>query len=364
MIIRWRRNAGFTLLELLLVVGILSALALSATAFVDNRDDQQRFEETRHRLQAIRRAILGDESASMEQFVLAGFVAENGLLPPDLNSLLSNQDDPATTLLNETSKPSGWKERAVLEPVFDPTPDSVTGQNNGTDEVKLGDGAAKLEKGWRAANLLTQPGSDGRFGDAWRKADPAPNFGWNWLLDAAKQNLTVTSLSKDDASGGSGFNADMADDIAAAHWGASVAGFKVKLVNRSSGDFGAVGGTAKLRVSLLVFENTETDGRWKRYTSSGVNCLDGVDAESTVSGLYCADEAVLYFVTQGCDNSSVCTYSSGRIPLGRHLLVVVVDNDGAAHTNDDAPYGGANTKHTLPILCTASGCPDATLVLR
>lgn len=377
MSIRGRRNAGFTLLELLLVVGILSALALSATAFVDNRDDQQRFEETRHRLQAIRRAILGDESASLAQFVPAGFVAENGLLPPDLNSLLSNQDDPATTLLNETSKPSGWKERAVLEPVFDPTPDSVTGQNNGTDEVKLGDGAAKLEKGWRAANLLILPGSDGRFGDAWGKAGAVPNFGWNWSLDASRQNLTVTSLGKDQASGGSGVAADMAETVVDVHWGASVASLKVKLIKRDS-DFGAVGSAPKLRVSLLVFENTQDGGKWKRYTSTGVDCLDNGDGKKgTTSDINpCSDVAPLTFVEKGCDNATtVCNYSNSRLPLGRHLLVAVFDNNGAAHDSDDKPYvkelitdptnaNPAATQNLLPILCTASGCPEATLVLR
>ena len=54
-------ESGFTLLELMLVVFILSALALTASAFVDNHDDQFRFEDTRRRVPSIDRAktILG-----------------------------------------------------------------------------------------------------------------------------------------------------------------------------------------------------------------------------------------------------------------------------------------------------------------
>jgi hypothetical protein len=274
-------------------------------------------------------------------------------------------DDPTTTLVNEASQPTGWKERAVLSPVFDPTPDPSNGHNNGGDEIVLSDTAAKLEKGWRAANLLTLPGSDGRYGDAWAKAGPAPNFGWTWSPDAASQNLAVTSLGKDGASGGANYDADMTETIGAAHWAASVAAMKVKLVNRG-GDFGTVGGTPKLRVSLLVFENTGDGGKWKRYTSNGVDCLDNGDSKKgTTSEInLCTDSATLSFLDKGCDNTNACNYSSSRIPLGRHLLVAVQDNDGAAHSSDDAPYNGAATKHLLPILCTAAGCPEATLVLR
>ena len=54
---------GFTLLELLLVVFILSLIALSAVAIADRADEQLRYDDTNQHLQLIRRATIGDPLA-------------------------------------------------------------------------------------------------------------------------------------------------------------------------------------------------------------------------------------------------------------------------------------------------------------
>ena len=79
-------ETGFTLLELLLVVTILSSLALATVSFVENEDNQLRFEDTRARLERIRSAVLGPEYPDGR--TLSGYAVDNGKLPESIKDLL------------------------------------------------------------------------------------------------------------------------------------------------------------------------------------------------------------------------------------------------------------------------------------
>lgn len=351
---------GFTLLEMLLVVGIMSALALSATLFVGNQDDQRRFEETNQRLQAIRRAVVGDETMSAGQYVPEGFVAENGVLPGEIDALLA-------------ARPSGFIAQASVVPVFDASPDSITGLNDGVDEKSVStDSTAQLLKGWLAGKLLATPGAGGKFGDAWGPAGDTPNYGWG-IDTSIPLNISVTSNGKDRNSGGSEHNADITDTILAQHWSSLLGGLSVSLTNGKGEDL--YSSTSYYRVSLLIFENTSTGVKWKRFTSTGVNCLDGdgdgwVDTNGDTSpDQACPSSVTLSFSPNGCEG---CTYTSAntRIPYGRHLLVAVLDSNNTPHDNTtddlydrDTVTPEIQTIH-LPITCRPSGCPHATLILR
>jgi prepilin-type N-terminal cleavage/methylation domain-containing protein len=176
-----RRAAGFTLLELLLVAAILSSLALAATAFVDKKDSQARFEETRNRLENIRRAVVGNPNFSASgEAVIGGFIADMGRLPQNLQELFEQGTLPS------------WKH------------DAATG----------------LWSGWRGPYLQALPESKGQFyRDGWGNGGAAPgtNFGWNVTVtdidgDATANDfddaLTVQSLGADGAPGGTGYAAD------------------------------------------------------------------------------------------------------------------------------------------------------------
>lgn len=84
-----RNRKGFTLVELLLVILLLSSMALVATAFVDNAGQQMGFDQTKSRLELIRRAIIGDTSRTINREPeLSGFVADMGRLPESLSELI------------------------------------------------------------------------------------------------------------------------------------------------------------------------------------------------------------------------------------------------------------------------------------
>lgn len=345
-----RPDTGFTLLEMVLVVGILSALALSAMSFVDNRDDQARFELSQRRLLDIRYASIGAEGRT-DSFVPGGFVADNGQLPATIDTLLSR-------------KPAGWEDHGLKTPVFDATPDARTGLNNDASDTLIDTSAAKLVKGWRPAYLLAPPGAVDVFRDGWGTPGAAPNHGW--VVDSSLANsISITSLGKDGVAGGTDYAADMTSAIESAHWSSDVASLKVRVVNRVGIDLGMgattqTDGRQRLRISLLVYENGSA-GRWKRYTSE-LPCLEGT-GDMVVGTTVCADTTTVSFSSDGCDNTTNCTYSSSRLPLGRHLLLVVKDPDGSAHTTDDKPYPDAGVL-VQPLLCTAAGCPQETIILR
>lgn len=354
-----RTQSGFTLLELLLVVFILSALALTATAFVDNQDDQFRFEDTRKRLEMIRRAVLGrTDLVQGGQVIVSGFVADNGVLPTHLDNLTNNANSLVAVDLQI--------------PKFDPQPDAVTGENNG-GEIDLFAANEKLEKGWRVAYLHASPESSGAFRDGWGNKnglaspalDDARNFGWQ--LNAST-SLTVTSLGKDnkDAANGGGsasFNAEIVDTVQSADWSVEIAGLAVRIKSKPGADF-----VGKLRASLLVFENRSGAAKWKRYTTDTVTCLDGTgngladhDNNGVTPEVPCPNEATLIFPTGGYPGGS---YGSTRVPTGRHLLVLVSDPDGTAHNTDDIPYLDTNSNRiSRPITCYPGGCTVETLIL-
>lgn len=345
------RNRGFTLLEMLLVVTILGSLALLASAFVDNQDDQLRFEETRQRLAQLRRATLGDENAAVSGIV-ARFVAENGVLPTTLNDLLN-------------TLPTGFAAQSAINPIFDATPDDTdpdrTGYNDGSGETSLTGAGQQLVKGWIADNLQAQAGSGGTFRDGW---------GYDFMVTQAGHNLTFTSHGKDDAPGGTDYNQDLIETIASDHWSFEIFPRTVRVRAEPGTDFPdpLTGTEGTLRISLLVFENTASGARWKRYSTDGLVCLDG-DGNGTVDHdldggtpeIPCPSDTTLTFPAGGYPGG---TYESTRVPIGMHLLLAVFDQDGIPHTTDDTPFPTATAPVSRAVVCSAAGCPIETLVLH
>lgn len=149
--------AGFTLVEMLLILFILGSLALLTTAIVDGVDDQSRFDQTKSRLEQIRRAVIGDTSRTLNgQPDVRGFVVDMGRLPANLAELVSQGGMPA------------WDLSSVQIP--------------GVSSVTI-----ELPGGWRGPYLEVPPtaNSTPKFRDGWNNvggADHAVNFGWIFTL--------------------------------------------------------------------------------------------------------------------------------------------------------------------------------------
>jgi prepilin-type N-terminal cleavage/methylation domain-containing protein len=219
---RFIPQAGFTLLELLLVVAILSSLALAATTFVENEDDQQRFEETRRRLENLRRAVVGYPNLSAGgEALVGGFVADMGRLPRNLNELFAGgycSNAAYTSQASCVAAAGAWTAD---------TPFGVAGVcSDSTKTTKVAcDGTnsaiwVELAGGWRGPYLHALPESGGMaYRDGWGNGGVAPgaDFGWTVAVtdidggtppDDFDDTLMVRSLASDGAPGGSKYAAD------------------------------------------------------------------------------------------------------------------------------------------------------------
>lgn len=329
---------GFTLIELLIVVAILSTVAMISFSVSDDDRAQLRYHDTRQRLQSIERAILGHLGPS-ESKALSGFVADNGNLPSDLLSLLS-----AGSLLPQ----------AAQTPIFDPLPDGTTCANNGSHETALSDASALLIKGHRG-NYLGGLAVNQKFRDGWGNEHPeiasdAKNFGW--IVDTAvTQQLTLSSLGADNATGGSDYAADASSKILATDWRVPIAGWTIGVHNRSGSDLSA---TTYLAASLLVFVNNSSGGYWQQFSSNttSVACLDG-NGDGLVSGSSCGSSVTLSFPALPCA-------ATGSIPQGRHLLVLVRRNAASGSSSADAPYFWSSSS-SRPVAAQITAIAGMTL---
>ncbi|CAG0955064.1 hypothetical protein MTYP_00411 [Methylophilaceae bacterium] len=177
-------SRGFTLVELLLVIFLLGSLALVATVFVDGVNEQSRFDETRARLEQIRRAIVGDTSRTLNgEPEIRGFVADMGRLPKCLRELTEGKCD------DTDPDPALWDFGEI----------SISGVSG---VVAVGE----LYGGWRGPYLDTLPesGSGNRLlRDGWAnvdETDDARNFGWQYS-DLSGVAVMVQSLGSDSAVG-------------------------------------------------------------------------------------------------------------------------------------------------------------------
>ncbi len=168
-----RYQQGLTLLELLLVIVILSAVAYTSLAIVDNNSSQIRFEDTRNRLEMIKRAIIGDTSRTLNgQPEIRGFVADMGRLPLNIKELIEEPTDCDSGTAGDQSCPWSY--------------DADTG----------------LWAGWHGPYLpaTSESGGTHAFRDGWGNRDGSPNFGW--LFSIAGSNLTLQSYGMEGDSSG------------------------------------------------------------------------------------------------------------------------------------------------------------------
>lgn len=91
---QYKRQSGFTLLELIVVVAVLGLITNLATEFVAQNVNQQRFDTTKDRLEKIQYAIIGDDTRTVNgQPDLVGFVHDMGRVPQDLDELVTEPTD-------------------------------------------------------------------------------------------------------------------------------------------------------------------------------------------------------------------------------------------------------------------------------
>lgn len=355
---RHPRASGFTLIELLVVVAVLSAASLMAFGVFTEDRIQIRYDETRTRLNLLRRSILGHFLPSTAA-TSGGFVADNGDLPNDLATLMQSG-----SLLAQS----------VQTPVFDAQPNALTCANNGSEFLNpfgvTPDVNALLVKGHRG-DYLGGMAFNNRFRDGWGNVDPtdsidAVNSGWS--LSNSAGTLSIISLGADNATGGADYAADIGQTINPADWLIPLQGWTVTVTNMA----GDINTPKNLSASLLVFHNTTTGGEWRRYSTpiTSTSCLDGNgngtvddDANATTPEIACPAKISFSFAANCKAGDGTSGISS--IPQGRHLLVITSHTGTTLWDGSDSPFWKPGSQAIIRIDAIAGmPVPEAQVVLR
>ncbi|MBI4615925.1 MAG: prepilin-type N-terminal cleavage/methylation domain-containing protein [Planctomycetes bacterium] len=286
---------GLTLLELLLVVFILSAIALTAVTLTDQADEQFRYEDTKTRLVLLREATIGRPADGT-----AGFVADCGRLPDSLAELL---------------------EIGTLAPfAYDPP--------------------VGLSAGWRGPYLPVLPDGDGTrsFPDGW---------GNDWLAFAADRNagtLSVTSAGSDGLPGGTDYAADYPPSgflVTTYDHEVDLRPWQVRVVFQNPSGSPVDPGTVRLRL---------------HYPRDGTFAWPVVwpPTEAERDALpWLSEEKAVGTVGPGGTASVVFRFETGapkRVPWGERSLVVVDDSTGARIPGDGPRLVRLLPRAALPAL--------------
>jgi hypothetical protein len=163
-------QTGYTLLEMLLVIGILSMTAFGMATITEGVQDgsgidQLRFEETKRRLDVIRKAVAGDPQVTVNgEPLVSGFVADMGRLPINLRELVQHPEDCDG----------------------DGTDDELDADGNGKPDAcqRQHDPVSTLDSGWNGPYLQApaEIGGGRAFRDGWGNKGDDSDDDYGWLV--------------------------------------------------------------------------------------------------------------------------------------------------------------------------------------
>ena len=155
-------QTGFTLLEMVLVLFLISLMASATLFLTENVEDQAKYDETKRRMEIIRQAIVGDPTRKLNcQTEISGFASDMGRLPNCVAELLTAGTASGAEYQSpcDNSLITSWTE----------------------------DSATEIWFGWNGPYIQVLPERDGRlrFRDGYNNFDAtqsvdAINSGWNW----------------------------------------------------------------------------------------------------------------------------------------------------------------------------------------
>jgi type II secretory pathway pseudopilin PulG len=264
------KHTGFTLLELVLVLFLLTLMASATLFLTENVDSQAKYDETKRRMEIIRQAIVGDPTRRLNgQTEISGFAADMGRLPECIAELLRQRN------CADSADLPAWQ--------ADPT----TG----------------IFSGWRGPYIRISPESNGDFhfrdGFANSDASDALNSGWTYTPDASG-GVTLISKGSDPLLS----NDDVTDPelVVLSDW--AITSIPVSIFNNNSSD--ALPSNTALDLSIVIF------------TSDSSNAIINDSSHSITSAE----------ISSGDQRSFTFTFPTNTvIPIGNHGYALVCDSD-------------------------------------
>lgn len=284
---RFLSPPGFTLLEILAVVTIMTLSVLLVAPVFSNRNEQKIAEQTFVRMEEIRKAILGTTSERIR-----GDVRFMGYAP-DLGALPDLVDDNGQ-IAGEDGQPRGLWTRDIMGTPEDESDDLPERALYSPGVIKcLDKGRACCGKeqaifpGWNG--LYLRPPRGGRLTDKW---------GNPYLFENTGKEFIIKSLGADGREGGKGHNQDIVLVIREDDWLSPVAGYiSPYVVYHSEKDLAIEGFPGPfrasddgLKVKVHIYYRPRPDyvpdeniryvadgcyGKWVEADRDGYFCFDG-----------------------------------------------------------------------------------------
>nr|WP_305910141.1 prepilin-type N-terminal cleavage/methylation domain-containing protein [Methylomarinum sp. Ch1-1]MDP4519461.1 prepilin-type N-terminal cleavage/methylation domain-containing protein [Methylomarinum sp. Ch1-1] len=303
------KQNGFSLLELLVVLMLISVLGAIAIRSTVDIGYSARYEQTREHLESIRTAIIGNPKRTINgQPDISGFVADMGRLPVNLRELVDQNYCTVNRTIDETAYDSSLYGSAQAHC------DALAAGAWKTQAAASTDTTSSLKYGWRGPYLSVSESvlDADLYTDGWgREAQNATDFDYGWRfgdgydLSTATPHITdpdrlvVQSYGKDYAAGGTDYDEDYpvnslsATDIAPYDQPAPLVDKDDWLVDISGGI------SATLRLPL----------NGTRQIAPVSFCTDSSKTTKTV----CTSPAVWF---GGCEDQSYYNKSSCKTALG------------------------------------------------
>ena len=323
---------GFTLLEMLLVIFMMALVASTGLMLTEGVEDQSKYDETKRRMELIRKAIIGDPTRTVNGAPeISGFVADMGRLPECLAELLELGTEKAPATIPRTFE--------------SPCDDTVTVTEWNQDAN------SDLGGGWRGPYLQLLPDADGRkrIRDGYENDDGSVNFGWQFSDASAEIRVQSAGINgvfdgaipSDDYPAGNTI-ADVPALVGASDQDAVFQGWNtitVRFQNNSTSGVPVSISANALRLALSFSDDSQPDA---------VNELDSATFPSTatpVGSVNVTNASTLTVPTGTTLSGNTLTFNTaGNLDFSGGITVPVVAGNTA-----DVPTGSTLTTTTLTI---------------
>lgn len=278
---RQRRAAGFTLLEMVLVLFLVGLMASASMMLTEGVEDQAKYDETKRRMEMIRKAVVGDPTRTVNGGPeISGFAADMGRLPECLAELLELGDEilPATT-------PKTYQS---------PCDASITITEWNMD-VTTG-----VASGWRGPYIHVLPERNGehRFRDGYGNSDASDALNSGWGYTATGSEISLTSSGVEALDPGDDVNAD--NLVVGSDW--QVTDINVTFKNASAVDLPIANQNLVLRV----------------YLNDSTSYVDGSDGTNNYLSLTGGSVAA-----NGTNSRTFIFGMASAVPLGSRAYAIV-----------------------------------------
>lgn len=348
------KQQGFSLLELVVVIALLSIVALASTTLILDNGDLKRQQETESRWNQIHDAIISQPNLYLNGSpYVRGYVADMGRLPVSILELIRQSE---ATITYDEDGDAGTPEITIDQPDWQPIDLGYTAEAGYEDE---------FWGGWRGPYLYTA--GSRQFRDGWGREDPDVDqdaFNFGWVINTGGEevtevtDLTVQSYGSDQEIEGAGdFTEDFPVDALNPANPKPIVGENEWTLSDSPITFNI--NFSRPQVPLI----TSLELRIYRYIDDGNNVTD-------INDVYIKQADMTFDLASGASVASATITPDAAVPpfsgtpIGRFAALIWCTNGTPLDPSDDDVYDGdcdSTIKHSPVYFTLTNNTSQVTL---